>query len=123
MSSERILFVDDWEYLRRATCQTLDLAGLSATPFADAEAALPEVSRNFPGILITDIRMAGMDGLTLMQCALEIDPEFPVILATGYGDIDLAAQSMRDGAYDFLESPTIRCDLLKPPVALWINAD
>ncbi len=105
MSSERILFVDDEEDLRRAASQTLDLADLSVIPFSDAEAALPEVSRNFPGILITDIRMAGMDGLTLMQRALEIDPEFPVILVTGHGDVDLAVKSMRDGAYDFLEKP------------------
>lgn len=105
MSSERILFVDDEEDLRRAASQTLDLADLSVTSFSDAEAALPAVSRNFPGILITDIRMAGMDGLTLMQRALEIDPEFPVILVTGHGDVDLAVKSMRDGAYDFLEKP------------------
>ena len=49
--------------------------------------------------------MAGMDGLTLMQRALEIDPEFPVILVTGHGDVALAVQTMRDGAYDFLEKP------------------
>jgi len=105
MSSERILFVDDEEDLRRAACQTLDLADLEVTPFAEAEAALSQVSRNLPGILITDIRMAGMDGLTLMQRALEIDPEFPVILVTGHGDVALAVQTMRDGAYDFLEKP------------------
>ena len=105
MSDERILFVDDEEDLRRAACQTLDLADLAVTPFGEAETALSQVSRNLQGILITDIRMAGMDGLTLMQKALEIDPEFPVILVTGHGDVDLAVQSMRDGAYDFLEKP------------------
>ncbi len=105
MTEPRILFVDDEVDLRRAAAQTLDLADLTVTPFAQADAALAQISRNFPGILITDIRMAGMDGLTLMQRALEIDPEFPVILVTGHGDIDLAVQSMRDGAYDFLEKP------------------
>lgn len=105
MTDERILFVDDEEDLRLAASQTLDLADLPVAPFAEAEAALAEVSRNFPGVLITDIRMAGMDGLTLMKRTLEIDPEFPVILVTGHGDVDLAVQSMRDGAYDFLEKP------------------
>jgi len=105
MTNEHILFVDDEEDLRRAACQTLDLADLAVSPFEDAEAALSQVSRNLPAILITDIRMAGMDGLTLMQRTLEIDPEFPVILVTGHGDVDLAVQSMRDGAYDFLEKP------------------
>ncbi|NNL72169.1 MAG: sigma-54-dependent Fis family transcriptional regulator, partial [Silicimonas sp.] len=62
-------------------------------------------SRNFPGVLVTDIRMPGTDGLTLMRRALEIDPEFPVILVTGHGDVDMAVQSMRDGAYDFIDKP------------------
>ena len=105
MTDSRILYVDDEEDLRRAACQTLDLADLPATPFETAESALAIISRNLPGILITDIRMAGMDGLELMQRTLEIDSEFPVILVTGHGDVDLAVRSMRDGAYDFLEKP------------------
>lgn len=100
-----VLFVDDEEDLRIAAAQTLSLADLDVIPLADAEAALAQVSRNFPGILVTDIRMAGMDGLTLMQRCLEIDPEFPVILVTGHGDVDMAVRSIRDGAYDFLEKP------------------
>lgn len=105
MSAETVLFVDDEEHLRLAAAQTLDLADLSARCFADAEAALTHVGRAFPGVLVTDIRMAGMDGLTLMRRSLEIDPEFPVILVTGHGDVELAVQSMRDGAYDFIEKP------------------
>ena len=100
-----VLFVDDEEHLRLAAAQTLDLADLPVTCHADGEAALSETSRNFPGILVTDIRMPGIDGLELMRRALEIDPEFPVILVTGHGDVELAVQSMRDGAYDFLEKP------------------
>lgn len=102
-----VLFVDDEEDLRIAAEQTLRLADLDAIPLPEAEAALARVSRNFPGILVTDIRMAGMDGLTLMRRCLEIDPEFPVILITGHGDVDMAVQSMRDGAYDFLEKPYV----------------
>lgn len=105
MSEETVLFVDDEEHLRHAAAQTLDLAELSARCFADAEAALAHVGRAFPGVLVTDIRMAGMDGLALMRRCLEIDPEFPVILITGHGDVELAVQSMRDGAYDFIEKP------------------
>lgn len=105
MSEDLILYVDDEEDLRRAACQTLELAELPVKPFAQAETALANISRNFSGILITDIRMAGMDGLVLMRRALEIDPEFPVILVTGHGDVDLAVNSMREGAYDFLEKP------------------
>ncbi|MDU8942240.1 sigma-54-dependent transcriptional regulator [Ovoidimarina sediminis] len=100
-----ILFVDDEEHLRLAAEQTLTLADLPARIFAEPEAALGEVERHLDAVLVTDIRMPGMDGLTLMSRVLEIDPEFPVILVTGHGDVDLAVQSMRDGAYDFLEKP------------------
>lgn len=105
MIEARVLFVDDEEHLRLAAQQSLELADLPATMLSDGEAALPQISRNFPGILVTDIRMPGIDGLTLMRRALEIDPEFPVILVTGHGDVEMAVQSMRDGAYDFLEKP------------------
>ncbi len=105
MTGMTVLFVDDEDDLREVARQTLELADLPIETFADAEAALARVSRNHPAILVTDIRMDGMDGLTLMRKCLEIDPEFPIILVTGHGDVDLAVQSMRDGAYDFLEKP------------------
>jgi two-component system C4-dicarboxylate transport response regulator DctD len=105
MSEETVLFVDDEEHLRLAVEQSLQLAELDVTCLSDGEAALANVSRTFPGILVTDIRMEGLDGLTLMRRCLDIDPAFPVVLVTGHGDVDLAVQSMRDGAYDFLEKP------------------
>lgn len=105
MSAPTVLFVDDEEHLRLAAEQTLQLADLHVTCLPDAEAALAKLSRNFPGVLVTDIRMQGMDGLTLMRRCLDIDPEFPVILVTGHGDVELAVSSMREGAYDFLEKP------------------
>lgn len=105
MTGETILFVDDEEHLRLAAEQALQLADLPVTCLAQAEKALARISRNFPGILVTDIRMPGMDGIELMRRALEIDSEFPVILVTGHGDVELAVQCMREGAYDFLEKP------------------
>jgi len=105
MTAETVLFVDDEEHLRHAAAQSLQLADLEVACFADGPSALAHVAREFPGVLVTDIRMPGMDGLQLMARALEIDPSFPVILVTGHGDVDLAVQSMRDGAYDFLEKP------------------
>lgn len=105
MTPETILFVDDEDHLRMAAEQSLHLADLTVACFPEATQALARVARDFPGILVTDIRMPGVDGLELMARALEIDPEFPVILVTGHGDVELAVQSMRDGAYDFIEKP------------------
>ena len=103
--TQTVLFVDDEEELRNATAQTLMLADLPAHIMDRAEQALAKISRGFDGVLVTDIRMPDHDGLWLMRKALEIDPEFPVILVTGHGDVNLAVQSMRDGAYDFIEKP------------------
>ena len=102
---QTVLFVDDEEELRHATAQTLMLADIPATTFDKAELALAQISRGFPGVLVTDIRMPDTDGLWLMRKVLEVDPEFPVILITGHGDVNLAVQTMREGAYDFIEKP------------------
>ena len=102
---ELVLFVDDEDHLRIAAEQSLTLEDLRVQTFEKAEDALSRIERHFPGILVSDLRMSPMDGLTLMQKALEIDPELPIILVTGHGDVDLAVRAMRDGAYDFLEKP------------------
>ncbi len=100
-----VLFVDDEAPLRHAAAQALMLADLRAVALETGAEALARIDRDFPGVLVTDIRMPGMDGLTLMAEALKADPELPVILVTGHGDVDLAVQSMKGGAYDFLEKP------------------
>ncbi|GGC00244.1 Fis family transcriptional regulator [Marivita lacus] len=100
-----VLFVDDEEPLRIAAQQTLELADLDCRCFDRAAPALSVIGPDYPGILVTDIRMPGMDGTELMRAALQKDPEFPVILVTGHGDLELAVAMMRDGAYDFIEKP------------------
>jgi two-component system C4-dicarboxylate transport response regulator DctD len=100
-----VLLVDDEDELRRSTAQSLDLAGFTVRDFGGAEGALELVTPGFNGILITDIRMPGMDGMSLMNRVREIDPDIPVILATGHGDVQLAVTAMREGAYDFIEKP------------------
>ena len=100
-----ILLVDDEEELRRSSSQALDLAGFEVRAFASAESVLDTIGYGFNGIVITDIRMPGMDGMTLMSRIREIDPDLPVLLITGHADVQLAVTAMREGAYDFLEKP------------------
>ncbi|WDR06997.1 sigma-54 dependent transcriptional regulator [Devosia rhodophyticola] len=100
-----VLFVDDEEDLRRAASQTLDLAGLPVRTASSAEDALAYVSRTWRGVLVTDIRMPGMDGMQLLHRAISIDEDLPVVLVTGHGDVNLAVDAMRAGAYDFIEKP------------------
>jgi two-component system C4-dicarboxylate transport response regulator DctD len=103
--TQRVILVDDEEELRRSSMQALDLAGFAVRDFASAEAALDAIGYGFNGIVVTDIRMPGIDGMTLMGRVREIDSDLPVILITGHADVQLAVKAMREGAYDFLEKP------------------
>ena len=100
-----VILVDDEPHVRAACAQTLALAGLSAECFASAEAALQRIDAEWAGVLITDIKMPGMDGLGLLRRALAIDRDLPVILVTGHGDIPMAIGAIRAGAQEFLEKP------------------
>lgn len=105
MTRGRVLLVDDEEALRISVAQSLELAGFEVTAHASGERVLDQVGYGYDGIVIADIRMPGMDGMTLMGRIREIDPDIPVILVTGHADVQLAVRAMREGAYDFVEKP------------------
>ena len=111
-SRTQVLLIDDDPHLRQALSQTLDLAGLKVSSLADAHGVAARIERDWPGVMVSDIRMPGIDGLQLLQQLQEQDPELPVLLITGHGDVPLAVQAMRAGAYDFLEKPFASDDLL-----------
>ncbi|KTD99980.1 Fis family transcriptional regulator [Sphingopyxis sp. H038] len=102
---QTIFFVDDDAALREANVQTLDLAGLAVEAFPDAQSVLPRIETGFSGIVVTDIRMPGMDGLELRAAIHAIDPDIPVILITGHADVAMAVRALHDGAFDFLAKP------------------
>jgi len=101
----QVILIDDDPHLRQALYQTLDLAGLKVLPLAEANGLAGRIGRDWPGVVVSDIRMPGMDGLELLTQLHGQDPELPVLLITGHGDVPLAVQAMRAGAYDFLEKP------------------
>ncbi len=101
----RVVLVDDDDSMRHSTAQAMELQGLKVEPVASAEEALALASPGFRGIVVSDIRMPGMDGMTLLRHLHEIDREIPVILVTGHAEVQLAVEAMRRGAYDFLEKP------------------
>jgi two-component system C4-dicarboxylate transport response regulator DctD len=102
---QTVLFVDDDQALRVANAQTLELAGLSVKAHAGAEDALTGLTRDFDGVIVSDIRMPRIDGLELLSRVRAIDPDIPVILLTGHGDVATAVGALRDGAFDFLTKP------------------
>ncbi|MDT4794154.1 C4-dicarboxylate transport transcriptional regulatory protein DctD [compost metagenome] len=101
----QVLLIDDDPHLRQALSQTLDLAGLKVLALGDAQGVAEKIEKDWPGVVVSDIRMPGIDGLELLRQLRERDPDLPVLLITGHGDVPLAVQAMRAGAYDFLEKP------------------
>nr|WP_232060845.1 sigma-54 dependent transcriptional regulator [Pseudomonas otitidis] len=85
--------------------QALILEDIPCIGVGSAEDALAQVGADFAGIVITDIRLPGIDGLELLSRLKARDRSLPVVLITGHGDISMAVNAMRDGAYDFMEKP------------------
>ncbi|MDR2315148.1 MAG: sigma-54 dependent transcriptional regulator [Pseudomonas sp.] len=104
-SQAQVILIDDDPHLRQALSQTLDLAGLKVVALADAQGLAERIEPDWPGVVVSDIRMPGIDGLQLLEQLHGRDSELPVLLITGHGDVPLAVQAMRAGAYDFLEKP------------------
>jgi two-component system C4-dicarboxylate transport response regulator DctD len=109
---QQVLLIDDDEPMRRSTEQALELAGMGVMSVASAEEALTLAGPGFGGVVLSDIRMPGMDGMTLLQRLGEMDRDLPVILVTGHAEVSLAVEAMRRGAYDFIEKPFVTQDLL-----------
>lgn len=101
----RVLVVDDDAAVREALAQTLDLADLEPVVTGSFVVAKDHIAADFPGVILSDIRMPGRDGFHLLDHTAAIDPELPVILLTGEGDIPMAVSAMSKGAFGFLEKP------------------
>lgn len=105
MDKLNVIFVEDEEHLRYAAEQTFELADITVACFDSAKTALEHINRQFNGIVVSDIRMPEIDGFELLKHVLDIDFELPVVLVTGHGDVQMAVEAMRKGAYDFIEKP------------------
>ena len=100
-----VLLVDDDPTVREALGQTLELDGLTAILAGSYIEAKDHILPGFDGVILSDIRMPGKDGFALLAQAQAVDPELPVILLTGEGDIPTAVRGINEGAFDFLEKP------------------
>ncbi|HEX3367442.1 sigma-54 dependent transcriptional regulator [Phenylobacterium sp.] len=100
-----VAFVEDDDDLRASNVQALQLAGFEAMGFASATEALKVLDADFPGVVVSDIRMPEVDGHEFFRRVQDLDPELPVILITGHADVDEAVAALQQGAYDFLAKP------------------
>jgi two-component system, NtrC family, C4-dicarboxylate transport response regulator DctD len=101
----KVILIDDDKNARLGTEQTLELAGFKVQSFASASQALPQIVPGASLIVVCDVMLRGMDGLELQQRLHHLDPDIPVILITGHGNVNMAVEAMRHGAYDFIEKP------------------
>ncbi|KVD87071.1 Fis family transcriptional regulator [Burkholderia sp. ABCPW 14] len=100
-----VLVVEDDDYVRLGCLQALALEGVRAAGFDSAEKVLSMLPRDRRLVVVSDIRLPGVDGMTFLRKLVERDADLPVILITGHGDVQTAVQAMRDGAYDFIQKP------------------
>ncbi|KAA2317167.1 sigma-54-dependent Fis family transcriptional regulator [Pseudooceanicola sediminis] len=101
----KIAIVDDEQDMRQSISQWLALSGYDTETFPSAEEALKKLGPDYPGIVISDIKMPGMDGMAFLKKLMGSDSALPVIMITGHGDVPMAVEAMRLGAFDFLEKP------------------
>lgn len=113
MSHGAVLFIDDDPDIRQVMTQTLTLEDLEATCLADGAAALARLDADFPGVVLCDYNMPGMNGLDVLKAVAAIDGDIPVIILTGQGDISTAVTAMQQGAYDFIEKPFDHDELIE----------
>jgi two-component system, NtrC family, response regulator GlrR len=105
MKSRRILLIDDDPGLLRLVSLRLEAAGYTVDTATDGNEGLARIANKRPHLVITDLRMDGMDGLTLFRELHRDNPSIPVIILTAHGSIPEAVQATRDGAFAFLTKP------------------
>ena len=101
----RVILIDDDKTARLDAEQTLELAGFQVQWLPSASLALSQIVPGANVVVVCDVFLRGMDGLELQKRLHHLDPDIPVILTTGHGDVNTAVGAMRHGAYDFIEKP------------------
>jgi len=101
----RLLIVDDESAQMRALCETLFIEGYSTKGFDSPAAALEALQPGQFDLLLTDLQMPAMDGISLIAAVRKIDPQIGAIVMTGHGTIDTAVAAMRSGALDYITKP------------------
>jgi two-component system, NtrC family, response regulator HydG len=108
-----ILVVDDERSNRASLGRILARAGYDVVEAAGGAEALDRLRSRSTAVLLTDLKMPGMDGVELLRAAKLVSPDIEVVLMTAYGTVETAVEAMKEGAYDFLTKPLKRHDVLQ----------
>jgi two-component system, LuxR family, response regulator FixJ len=112
LSTAIVYVVDDDDSMRRALSLLLNTVGYKTAAFASPREFLDKFKADTAGCLVLDIRMPGMSGLELQQHLNKMGSMLPVIFITGHGDVPMAVQAMKEGAFEFVQKPFRDQDLL-----------
>ena len=111
--TKKILVVDDEIGIRQSLKKILEKEGYEVLTASNGEEAFKVIRSDTVDLLISDIRMAGMDGLELLKVCKSVSPYTEVIMITGYASVDTAVDSMKQGAYDYITKPFKKADIVK----------
>jgi two-component system, LuxR family, response regulator FixJ len=112
-TTSTVFIVDDDDAVRKSLALLMQSAGLPVESFASAREFLTRYDAYQPGCVVLDVRMPEMTGLELQEYLNIHGAIIPVIFITGHGDVPMAVEAMRAGAYDFLQKPFLDADLLE----------
>ncbi|MGE6568446.1 sigma-54-dependent transcriptional regulator [Shewanella vesiculosa] len=101
----QVIIVDDEPHIGIVLQQLFKLENIRALATTDPQSISSHITANWPGIVISDVNMPLLDGLSLLQQLKQQDSDLPVVLLTGFGDIAMAVDALKKGAYDFIEKP------------------
>jgi len=105
MPMNKLLLVDDEESILRVLSMSLRSDGYDVVTAGSGEQGLQQFRTEHPSIVLTDVRMPGMNGIELLQRIKDLNPDAEVIIITGHGDVDVAIEALQNGASDFIQKP------------------
>ena len=111
MKRAKILVIDDDESLRRVLEYNLAQEGYAVLTAGSGETGLDLLKKEGADLVVTDVRMAGMDGLQVMEAVRRLDPNLQVIFLTAFGTIEMAVEAMKAGAFHYISKPFNRDEL------------
>ncbi|MGH8120123.1 MAG: response regulator, partial [Gammaproteobacteria bacterium] len=103
--NKNVWIVDDDKSIRWVLEKALSMEGILITSFSEPGQVMEKIARVKPDVIISDIRMPGMDGISLLEKIKQQAPTVPVIIMTAYSDLDRAVAAFREGAFEFLSKP------------------
>lgn len=101
----RLMVIDDEPIVGKRLKQIFEKAGYEIEVFIDGQSALNDLKKNSCDIIVTDLKMEGVDGMKILEAAREKNPDIKVIIITGFAQMETAKEAFKKGVFDFIAKP------------------